>query len=348
MEMPLHRPIPRRTFDITPASTDSSLPPSPAPEVTNPELLGSQKDMTPSRTRSILNLTSSTLFGIYSPVGTDSKEESSTPWGTGAQTPSHRRSIDDYIPSNSPLGWDQPTQITKPKVQRRGFHGYWLPLVVQTSLLFAFGVGYGSIVTHLHRTQRIKTIPLVDVERDSLYYQLSWGVFGILLGHALPAVDALWENSISPALSDEQVPSKPRSAKPKAANASGAESGSSFDSNTGPIWYSAVRSVGAFVGIAFAVRRLPWQSTLQVALTLALANPVLWYIIDRSLPGFAFSALVSIVGTVVLLLVDPNFVPLPAIHQSAASEQIGVYAWLASILFCTSICFGAIGRRLQL
>jgi len=83
-------------------------------------------------------------------------------------------------------------------------------------------------------------------------------------------------------------------------------------------------------------------------MTLALANPVLWYVIDRSLPGFAFSALVGTIGTTFLLVVDPNFVPVPAIHQSMASEQFGVYTWLASILFCTSICFGAIGRRLQL
>jgi hypothetical protein len=95
-------------------------------------------------------------------------------------------------------------------------------------------------------------------------------------------------------------------------------------------------------------RRLPWQSTLQVALTLALADPVLWYLIDRSLPGFAFSAAVASIGSVILLVVDPNFVPLPAIHQQAVSEKFGVYTWLASILFCTSLCFGAIGRRFRL
>jgi len=109
-----------------------------------------------------------------------------------------------------------------------------------------------------------------------------------------------------------------------------------------------VRSIGAFVGIAFAVRRLPWQSTLQVSLTLALANPVLWYLLDRSMPGLAFSSAVGVVGTAALLLVNPDFVPVPAIHQAVASEQIGVYTWLASILFCTSLCFGAIGRKLQL
>jgi hypothetical protein len=71
---------------------------------------------------------------------------------------------------------------------------------------------------------------------------------------------------------------------------------------------------------------------LQVALTLALANPVLWYLIDRSLPGFAFSAVVSVAGTLALLLVDPDFVPVPAIHQQMASEQFGVYTWHQHLL----------------
>ena len=95
-------------------------------------------------------------------------------------------------------------------------------------------------------------------------------------------------------------------------------------------------------------RRLPWTSTLQLSLTLALANPVLWYLIDRSMPGFAFSSFIGVIGTSILLLVNPNFVPVPAIHQDLASEKVGVYAWLASILFCTTLCFGAIGRKLQL
>lgn len=95
-------------------------------------------------------------------------------------------------------------------------------------------------------------------------------------------------------------------------------------------------------------RKLPWSSTLQLSATLALANPVLWYLIDRSTPGFAFSTSLSVVGTILLSVLSPNFVPVPEIHQGVASEQVGVYMWLASILFCTSLCFGAIGRKLQL
>lgn len=95
-------------------------------------------------------------------------------------------------------------------------------------------------------------------------------------------------------------------------------------------------------------RRVPWQSTLQVSCTLAIANPVLWYLIDRSTPGFALSFLVSVAGTVMSLLFNPSFIPIPDIYQEQTSEKIGVFLWLASILFCTSLCFGAIGRRLQL
>ena len=112
-------------------------------------------------------------------------------------------------------------------------------------------------------------------------------------------------------------------------------------------------------------RKLPWQSTLQVSLTLALVNPVLWYLIDRSKPGFILSAIVGITGTAVLLGVNPDMVPPPATpsliaiapnisYESVISdrmisnESIGVWTWIASVLFCSCVCFGNIGRRLAL
>jgi hypothetical protein len=251
MEMPqIYRPIPRRAFEITPASSDSSYPPSPA-EATNPELLSPQKaDTSPSRTRSILNLTSSTLLGIYSPVSGDgNREEMSTPWGTGAQTPAKRHSVDDYNyqPADGAIKWNG--EATKPRhqVKRRGFRGYVVPLVLQTVLLFGFGIGYGAIVTHLHKTQRITPVPVLDVDRSSVAYQVSWGLFGVLLGNALPLVDSLWEKFLS-------SNSRPGSRKSSPAQKPG--STSSTESGLGPLWYSAVRSMGAFVGIAFAVVRI--------------------------------------------------------------------------------------------
>jgi hypothetical protein len=144
-------------------------------------------------------------------------------------------------------------------------------------------------------------------------------------------------------------------------------------------WLDVVRAIGAFVGIAFAIRRLPWQSSLQLSLTLALANPAVWYLVDRSPPGFVVSAFFAIGGTAVMLVINPALVPSPTpaqllrgliarhggVSQSASSaaaaaaldseglvlgifseESIGVATWIASVFFISAVCFGNIGRRL--
>lgn len=114
-------------------------------------------------------------------------------------------------------------------------------------------------------------------------------------------------------------------------------------------------------------RRLPWASTLQVSLTLALVNPFLWYLIDRSKPGFLLSAAVGLTGSAVLLGVNPDMMPTPSgfLHQNgtaanagageplalggvATQETLETGIWMLSVLFCSCVCFGNIGRRLAL
>jgi len=103
-----------------------------------------------------------------------------------------------------------------------------------------------------------------------------------------------------------------------------------------------------------------------VSLTLALVNPVLWYLVDRSKPGFLLSMLIGLAGTAIAFGVNPEIVPSPAtpsprvgsmanvsrnygIHDGLISnESIGIGTWIASVLFCSSVCFGNIGRRLAL
>ncbi|KAK5943349.1 hypothetical protein PMZ80_004356 [Knufia obscura] len=337
------------------------MPPSPAGETQNPDLLlsnRSDRSPPPSRTRSILNLTSSTLLGIYSGATDGGRaEELNTPWGTGTQTPAERPSMDAdrlqirealQVPS-FPFKGDSTKRPSMHKARRTGFRQYYAPLVAQTVMLFGFGMGFGSLITHLHKTQQITTMPVPTSSANSQYYQIAWGIMGVVLGNVLPQIDTFFD--------DEEAIANGLAAKPQqyqhirslsSASQSGKERPSLADSGLGPMWHSAVRSAGAFVGIAFALRRVPWQSTLQVSLTLAVANPVLWYLIDRSKPGLASSLLVSIGGTFMSLLINPQFVPVPEIYHEQASERVGVFLWLASIFFCTSLCFGAIGRRLQL
>jgi hypothetical protein len=100
--------------------------------------------------------------------------------------------------------------------------------------------------------------------------------------------------------------------------------------------------------------------------TLALANPVLWYLVDRSKTGFLLSTVVGVGGTLALLGINPDIVPSPAAASPRAhltgndsvldiassrfptNESIGMWTWIASVLFCSCVCFGNIGRRLAL
>lgn len=126
---PLIRPIPRRPFDLNvreptpPEDQDDSESPSPTRnrppalnlESLNSRLLATKNNLhvaaaTPSesgagsssisRAQSILNLTGSTLMGIYTPntYGPDRISSPGTPWGTGADIPARS------VPSGFDLG----------------------------------------------------------------------------------------------------------------------------------------------------------------------------------------------------------------------------------------------------
>ncbi|KAL8700505.1 MAG: hypothetical protein Q9224_000938 [Gallowayella concinna] len=367
----LLRPTPRRHFDLTPSSTEAPTPRTPSQE---PRGAG-DPDSDPNglkfsdRTRSILNLTSSTLFGIYAPSDSP-KDGSSTPWGTGIETPGLRQGIDD---NKLPVigAYDKPQMHRRPSQPHFTLRNYYLPLLSRTILLFLFGVAYGTIVTHLHDNQKIAPVRLDGIDRYTWRYLAFWGVAGVLLGRLLPCIDIFWERT----LGDRSQGAKPSAASEDASSRDGSDDKSErpntrFESLLGADWTPAVRSIGAFVGIAFAIRKLPWQSTLQVSLTLAMVNPALWYLIDRSKPGFLLAAIVGVAGTAVLLGINPSIVPAPPTSSPRAlassvgrkisgqefdsnvmvmsNESIAVSTWIASVLFCSSVCFGNIGRRLAL
>ena len=323
---------------------------------------------TPSRTRSFLNLTSSTLFGIYQPTGyNNEREEMATPWGTGAQTPAMSRqgSLDmskvDRVLTNGSTAYKtrRKQEMTQQQQRihhkpRRGFRSYYLPMLGRELALFGVGVLYSLLITHLHDRQELAPAK-VDINRSSWTYLACWGMAGVALGEALPWVDTFW----APEMDEDGNQRHMRS--PRDLNG----------------WMDIVRSIGAFVGIAFAIRKLPWQSTLQLSLTLALANPAIWFIVDRSPPGFVLSTCFALGGTLVLLGMNPALMPSPSpaevlrahvlrnggsrsriANTTLDSEElvlgiftqdsVGVATWIASVLFVSSVCFGNIGRRLAL
>jgi len=316
-------------------------------------------------------MTSSTLFGIYDDASSSMAE---TPWGNGAETPAH---LGMGLPAwdsglGSPDGGismkqlarkggqmdraDSRTKAQSPKRPRNAVTRLAV-LSVKLAALFLFGVVYGLIVSHLHDTRQLSVVHLEGMDRESWLYLTSWGFFGVALGSLLPYVDLVWGGQSAEHF-DEDQESEPE-----------AESPMSEQIN------DVVRSVAAFIGIAFAIRRLPWQSTLQLTLTLALVNPALWYILDRSKPGLSCSLIVTSILTSFIFLSNPDVLPSPSLPSTTNATQVAissslmgqtapasmrpeqfagvvsydnlaVVTWVGSVLFCSCVCFGSIGRRL--
>ena len=227
----------------------------------------------PQKSHSIMNLTSSTLFGIYSPTGYDAnREEPSTPWGTGAQTPSRTTSVDVsafkfYQPSQDTKLPQASTsakgQTTRPAARSRNSqkHHRRRSVAVQATLLasrtaalFLFGLAYGEVITHLHDRGNIAPVKVDHIHRDTWEYLGFWGVAGATLGSLLPAIDGLerrlWRFSGD---NDATRPATPERMDEKDAAEGSETEGPQTRGSLAAEWNPIVRSIGAFVGIAFAI-----------------------------------------------------------------------------------------------
>ncbi|KAK0646104.1 insulin-induced protein-domain-containing protein [Cercophora newfieldiana] len=408
------RPIPRRPFNLnftsaTPPDEDSA-PTTPQISANDLRFLdprynqqqhklrnGEDADSL-SRVTSFMNLTSSTLFGIYAPTtpGRDrpgsfderADDLATTPWGTGAETPAKPAGVDEEtyklmkdrssLPRRTSSYFGAPPTPTAPPSttppSRTALASF---LLLRAALLFALGMGYGVLVTRLPTRHNLASFRLHDPDHDpsdidpplssNWHYLTFWGLSGIALGSLLPWFDRVWEDTFGPR---SRKPTRTRSRVPPPPISSGNEGMVAEKEGTSPEadWALVVRGIGAFVGIVFAIRKLPWTSTMQVSLTLALANPFLWYLIDRSKPGFLLSAAVGVAGSAVLMGLNPDVMPAPtglvggslvgngtqgarrdsALGGFASQETVETGIWMLSVLFCSCVCFGNIGRRLAL
>lgn len=395
---PLLRPIPRRPFKL---NLSGPTPPEDE-EDDEPQVLAHSPDMssngllnldflnrrlldprpsTPgqhepgsasgsiTRAQSYMNLTSSTLFGIYSPTtyGQDryEQEEMTTPWGTGAETPAKKLSVDEPH-------YEIQKERGRPMRRRSSLHPPVRPaplskpatvfyMGLRSLLLFSLGILYGLMIVSFQDRHRLGRSQLDELSRPTashVQFVAFWGITGIALGALLPWFDGVWENVFG---QEDEFESATE-------HAISSEEEEEADQATD--WGLAIRGIGAFVGIVYAIRKTQWASTLQVSLSLALVNPFLWYLIDRSKPGFLLSSTVGLVGSVIVMSLKPDMVPAPtsllsfddyrgnsSSSRAETSTMLGGLAsqpavekgiWMLSILFCCCLCFGNIGRRLAL
>lgn len=245
------RPIPRRPFDLnltsaTPPDEDSA-PGTPSNGVdhhrTSPGpragfLDARQDEDSLSRAASLMNLAAPTLFGIYSPsVGgregrgfdADDRDEPSTPWGTGAMTPSLGPGLDDatfeVMRERSRSGFGEADMKFRRPSQPAGANAHAhahahaavaasaaqpkravaSSLAARAALLFALGVGYGMLVTRLQGDRELglgASFGVVEGARLApaaggydWRYLVFWGVAGVTLGGLLPWFDGVWEEN---------------------------------------------------------------------------------------------------------------------------------------------------------
>lgn len=258
----LIRPVPRRPFNVnltTPTPPDDSPSETPgAPDFSNIRFLqATPEPMTLSRPQSYLNLTSSALYGIYSQSASAARDrnfadrdDSDTPWGTGAHTPIKRPSIDE---ATYELLRDRSHLVRR----RSSFRPGETPspfepgpssssLALRGLLLFALGVGYGALVTtRFHGGQDKLTSLAEGIVRPAYNWAhlAFWGMAGVGLGGLLPWFDRVWEESFGDDQDDAVIEKDGRSAK---------------NDEVGTDWALVMRAIGAFVGIVFAIVSLPF------------------------------------------------------------------------------------------
>lgn len=183
-----------------------------------------------------MNLTSSTLYGIYSPTAFEGFRDESSPWGTEANSPA-AEFPPEPLQRAAEKSAIEPRRMALRRTRSRLSHGLFrgviLPQALSSVLLFGFGLAYGVITVHLHDNHWITPVKLENIHYyDSWQYLGFWGLAGIALGNLLPWLDSWREGE-----SDSKLAS--------------ADEEDSEDRT--PSWVTVARSVGAFVGIAFAM-----------------------------------------------------------------------------------------------
>ncbi|KAK4461910.1 insulin-induced protein-domain-containing protein [Cladorrhinum samala] len=418
------RPIPRRPFRLnftspTPPEEDSAPSSAiPTPSITasdlrfldihNPSPRQPQSQTQSSsitRAASLLNLTGSTLLGIYSPTltpgikgdeGTRSSWLSQTPLIPEDEEDEDEDDEDDddeeyddhdyhdgrHLSAREKREKDPTYQIIKARresfarprpsfsgsssslhaqqgISMTQHHDSTSSVILRSAVLFTLGVGFGVLVTHLPSQQSAGPAS-ASASALSLPF---WGTSALVLGLLLPKFDTYFSSAGGSSPRKAGDAERPTTTTTTTTTTMSTTTAATATTTTTD-WPLLVRSVGAFIGIMFAIRRLPWTSTLQLSLTLALANPFLWYLIDRSLSGFIMSSAVGILGGLVMLGtgLGEGVVPAPFFSIGGVGGvkghgnddawnpeklgEMGRGVWMLSVMFCSCVCFGNIGRRL--
>ena len=114
-------------------------------------------------------------------------------------------------------------------------------------------MAYGTIVTHLHDREDIAPVKVEGINRHSWQYLVVWGIGGVVMGSLLPWIDVAWNRYTQPLQPEHGQARFQRSPTFGSDKEHEGRSSGRFDNGLGADWNPVVRSIGAFVGIAFAI-----------------------------------------------------------------------------------------------
>lgn len=276
------------------------------------------------RTDSVLNLTKSSLYGIYntSSVSLNRENEEVEEYIEGSELhiPSRRASLAGIVPVSPKLNgsvepaWD----------------------LARVAIVAVAAFAYNEVTRNIHTTHidgsaaaiNSYLVRFVDnckpfqtfVQKHDLGVAdriVTLALEGLLLSSIVPVLD----NVMPLGCTKRLLSSNPN------------------PYHRGNLVNDLVRSLITFLGISYAVRHLEWSLPLQMAMAWSLINPVLWLLLDGTANGFMGSTAVAFGATGAIYL------------QNAASftsdhDLLTIFLFVGSFFFCGVIIFGKLGRVL--
>ncbi|ORZ23825.1 insulin-induced protein-domain-containing protein [Lobosporangium transversale] len=184
---------------------------------------------------------------------------------------------------------------------------------IRMLILFVLGFAFSLVVDHLQTQHNLTTYPN---NIHQLWATASWlppicGVSAVLIGSIYPLGDYLWWG--------RRVV------------------------RDGRDWSSVMRCFGGLIGVNYAASKLAWTSSLQITCTLALISVGLWFWFDYTFHGFMISLTAASLGTMVAYILVLN-----GWYSFTRTDFFGIGSWIPCILYSSSVCFGSIGRQLDI
>lgn len=116
--------------------------------------------------------------------------------------------------------------------------------------------------------------------------------------------------------------------------------------NNATLTNDLLRALITFLGISYAIRKIEWNSTLQISIIWSLLNPGLWLLLDGTISGFLSSLSSAFIACITIYFQNVDIINRILASDNGWEKSVGIWLWVGSFFFCGLILFGKLGRAL--